>query len=250
MAQPIIRTAGDMTSVRPIDPLRNGLMPQALDQYRYFWEHLENECIEKYGYLDGIATSFGPVELAAVLMGHGNFYMSLVEEPEKMHELLKVTTDSVIRWLEAQEKVNGSLKIIAIADHIPGQVSKEHFEELWLPYTNAVTEAFPNAMMIYHNEFPIPYIEALTEFRFHVFHFGGELEPVKNALGDRVTLVGNLHPVSLMLHGSVEEVYEEARQCLRKGIPGGPFLLSTAGGLAPGTPLGNLEAMAAALKSF
>jgi hypothetical protein len=49
----------------------------------------------------------------------------------------------VIRWLEAQEKVNGSLKIIAIADHIPGQVSKKHFEELWLPYTAVQTVANP-----------------------------------------------------------------------------------------------------------
>lgn len=250
MAQPVIRATGDFASVRPINPQKDGLMPQALDQYRYFWKHLEEKFIEGYGYLDGVATSFGPVELAAVLMGHGHFYINLFEEPERLHELLKVTTDSVIRWLEAQEKVNGSLRCISIADHIPGQVSRGHFEEFWLPYTNRVTDAFPAATVIYHNEFPIPYIEALAEFRFHVFHFGGELEPVKNALGDRVTLVGNLHPVSLMLHGSVEEVHEEARQCLRKGIPGGRFLLSTAGGLAPGTPLENLEAMAAALKSF
>jgi uroporphyrinogen decarboxylase len=250
MAQPVIRKSGDFPAVRPIDPLKDGLMPRALDQYRYFWDHLDRKYIEEYGYLDGVATSFGPVELAAVLMGHGHFFMSLVTAPARIHELLKITTDSVIRWLEAQEKVNGALKVVSIADHIPGQVSRAHFEEFWLPYTRRVADAFPVATWIYHNEFPVPYAEALAGIRFHVFHFGGELEALKKALGDRITLAGNLHPVSLMLHGSAEEVRAEALRCLTNGAPGGRFLLSTAGGLAPGTPLVNLEAMAAALNSY
>lgn len=250
MAQPVIKASGDIASLRTINPHKDGLMPQALDQYSYFWEHLEKKYIEQYGYLDGVATSFGPVELAAVLMGHGHFFISLLREPGRVHELLEVTTDSVLRWLEAQEKINGSLRFISIADHIPGQVSHEHFEEFWLPYTNRVADAFPSATLIYHNEFPIPYVEALNEFRFHVFHFGGDLDPVKHALGDRVTLVGNLHPVSLMLKGPVEEIRKQAFDCLKKGAPGGRFILSTAGGLAPETPIENLEAMDAALEKF
>ena len=250
MAQPVIRNSGDFASVKPIHPQKDGLMPQALGQYKYFWKHLEKKYIENYGYLNGVASSFGPVELAAVLMGHGHFFIGLFKQPEKIHELLKVTTDSVIRWLKAQEEINGSLRLVSIADHIPGQVSRAHFEEFWLPYTNHVADEFPSARLIYHNEFPVPYVEALGELRFHVFHFGGELDPVKHALGERVTLVGNLHPVSLMLKGSVEEIQAQALDCLKEGAPGGRFILSTAGGLAPETPVENLEAMAAALKLF
>lgn len=250
MAQPVIRTEVDLRSLKKIEPKKDGLMPRALDQYRYFWDHLDVKYIEEYGYLDGLATSFGPVELAAVLMGHEHFFTKLIEDPLGVHELLKVTTDSVIRWLEAQERINGSLKRIILADHIPGQVSRSHFEEFWIPYTNTATLSFPDAMVFYHNEFPIPYVDALAEFRFHVFHFGGELGIVKKAIGEKVTLAGNLHPVSLMLSASAEEVYKAALQCLEIGASGGRFLLSTAGGLAPGTPLRNLLAMEEALDSF
>ncbi len=250
MAQPVIRSLSDLDAVRPIDPLKDGLLPRALDDYRYFWGHLDPVYIDEYGYLDGVAASFGPVELAAVLLGHAAFFLNLITEPEAVHRLLEITTESVLSWLKAHEPINGPLKRIAIADHIPGQVSREHFEEFWLPYTRRILAEFPEATFLYHNEYPIPYLDALAELDFDVFHFGGELAPVKAALGEKMTLMGNLHPVESMLAGSPERVKAEALACLDEGATGGRFLLSTAGGLAPDTPAENVAAMLEATADF
>ncbi len=250
MAQPVINSISEISSLKPVEPEKDGLMPRAMADYRYFWDHLDRRYIEEYGYLEGVAASFGPVELAAVLLGHENFYLNLVMEPDLMKALLEITTESVLRWLKAHENINGSLKRIAIADHIPGQISREHFEEFWLPYTTAVLEEFPGALVLYHNEYPIPYLEALAQLKIHVFHFGGELAPVKAALGEKITLMGNLHPIDVMLNGSPQEVYDAAVACLEQGSPGGRFLLSSAGGLAPETPLASFEAMARAVDDF
>jgi uroporphyrinogen decarboxylase len=250
MAQPVIKSMSDIRSLRPIDPNKDGMMPKALNDYRYFWEHLDQKYIDEYGYLDGIATSFGPVELAAVLLGHENFYLNLMQEPDLMHDFLNITTESVIKWLKAHEQVNGPLKRIAIADHIPGQINREHFEEFWLPYSNFVLAEFPDAIVLYHNEFPVPYLDALTAFKIHLFHFGGELAPAKASLGRDITLMGNLHPVNLLLNGTPEEIRKEALTCIEQGSPGGHFLLSSAGGMAPHTPLRNLQAMALAMTEF
>lgn len=92
-----------------------------------FWYHLDSKYAEEYGYLKGVAVSFGPVELAAVLMGHENFFLNLMLKPQSIHRLLEITTDSVIRWLRAHEDINGTLRRIAIADHIPGQIGLQHF---------------------------------------------------------------------------------------------------------------------------
>jgi uroporphyrinogen decarboxylase len=250
MAQPVLRSNADISSLRPIDPQTAGMMPEALEEYRYFHSHMDPGYADRYGYLDGIAMSFGPVELAAVLMGHESFFLNLISERESVHELLKKTTESVLRWLRAQEEVNGTLKRIGIADHIPGQVGADHFEEFWLPYTRQIADAFPAAVILYHNEFPVPYLNALGRFRFQVFHFGGELAAVKQSLGNDITLMGNLHPVHLMLNSPRKEVFEEALAVLREGAPGGRFLLSTAGGIAPDTPQENLDAMREALAVF
>ncbi|MBW1773122.1 MAG: hypothetical protein JRJ82_09550 [Deltaproteobacteria bacterium] len=250
MAQPVLKSMGDVASLKPIDPLKDGLMPKALEEFQYMWDHLDHRYMEEYGYLEGVAMSFGPVELAAVIMGYGDFYLNLRAKPEQMHGLLEITTESVLRWLKAQEKINGRLKRIGIADHVPGQISQEHFEEFWLPYSNRVVEEFPAATIIYHNEYPVPYLDALAAFKFHVWHFGGELAPAKAALGTHRTLMGNLHPIHVLLQGSPEEIYEKALACLKEGATGGRFLLSSGGGLAPDTPIKNLKSLESAWKHF
>ena len=246
MAQPVLMSVSEIHSMKPIDPKGDGFLPQALDDYRYFWDHLDHRYIDEYGYLDGVAASFGPVELAAVLLGHQKFLLSLYEEQKPIHMLLENTTESVIKWLKAQEEVNGPLKRIALADHIPGQISRDHFEEFWLPYSNRVVAEFPDVTILYHNEFPVPYLDALAEFNMHIFHFGGDLIPVKKTLGEKITLMGNLHPVDLLLNGTPDEIGRQAVTCFKHGSPGGRFFLSSAGGLAPDTPLGSFKAMAQA----
>jgi uroporphyrinogen decarboxylase len=250
MAQPVLKSVEDVASLKPIDPMKDGLMPKALEEYQYMWDHLDRKYIDEYGYLEGVAMSFGPVELAAVIMGYRDFYLNLRAEPERMHSLMAITTESVLRWLRAQEKINGSLKRIGIADHIPGQISQEHFEEYWLPYSNQVVKEFPSATVIYHNEYPVPYIDALARFKFHVWHFGSDLGPAKAALEGHQTLMGNLHPIQVLLQGSPGEVYEKALACLKEGATGGRFLLSSGGGLAPDTPRENLKSIEKAYKHF
>lgn len=248
MARPVIKSPLEIDALRPPDPQRDGLMPLALDQCRYFQDNLEQDYRDQYGFVDGVAASFGPVELAAVLMGHANFFTALLSWPEALKQLLEMTTEAVIGWLEAMEKVNGPLKFIALADHIPGQISKPLFQEFWKPYTGLVTARWPEAIVLYHNEFPVPYPGELTGLGFDIFHFGGPLAPLRRALGDSMTLMGNLDPVELMINGSRNDIGSAAADCLALGLAdNGRFLLSTGGGLAPETPPRSIAALAGAV---
>ncbi|MBI5446821.1 MAG: hypothetical protein HY900_37105 [Deltaproteobacteria bacterium] len=247
---PLLKSLSEIGRLRVPDPERDGFMPRALAEYRYFWDHLDPRYVERYGYLDGVATSFGPAELGAVLMGHGNFFLALAREPGRVHALLELTTEAVLLWLRAQEKVNGRLKRIALADHLPGQIRPEHFEEFFLPYTNRVVEAFPGALVLYHNEYPIKYLPLLARLKVSLFHFGGSVRAAKEALGGAMALMGNLAPVGLLRQGTPAEVEEEATTCLMEGVPGGRFFLSSAGGLAPDTPLENLKAAGHAIERW
>ncbi len=250
MAKPVVTAAADVAALRVPDPHKDGYAPQALEDYRYFRDNLDPRYIEEYGYLDGAAASFGPGELAAVLMGQAEFFINLFEEPGVIHELLAKTTEWCIRWYRAQEEVNGTLKRLCIVDHLPGQISLEHFEEFIRPYTNQVLAEFPGALVLYHNEYPIPYLPALAGLDVDIFHFGGSISEAKAALGDKMTLMGNLDPIELLAKGTADEVYEQSMAALEAGSPGGRFLLSSAGGMAPETPLANLEAMDRAMVDF
>jgi uroporphyrinogen-III decarboxylase len=249
-AKPCLGSTADVAALKVPDPLRDGYAPRVLDDYRYFQDHLDPRYIERYGYLDGVAISMGPGELAAVLMGQGEFFVNLLEEPQAIHELLAKTTEWCIRWYRAHEAVNGALKRLILVDHLPGQISREHFEEFVLPYTNRVLAEFSGAHILYHNEYPVPYLPALAQLDMDIFHFGGPLSDAKAALGDKVTLMGNLDPLELLTRGSAEEVYAQSLTALEAGSPGGRFLLSSAGGMAPETSLAALSAMNRAVTDF
>jgi uroporphyrinogen decarboxylase len=249
-AQPVITGPEDMDRLRPMDPEKDGLLPLALDHLHYMVDHADPRYLQKYGYLDGVGISFGPGELAAVLMGHENFFLSLFEQGPRLHRMLSVVTDSVIAWLRAQERVTGTLRRLALPDHLAGQLSREQFEEFDLPYLRRVIQAFPRALVLYHNEYPVPYPEALADLGAHVFHFGGELGPVRRALGGRMTLMGNLEPVELLRKAPPEEIRRRSLELLQEAAGPRGFLLSAGGGLAPDTPAAALEAMQRAVEDY
>jgi len=61
--------------------------------------------------------------------------------------------------------------------------------------------------------------------------------------------MGNLDPVNLLLKGTLQQVLAECKRCISIAAPGGGYLLSSAGGLAPGTPMENLKAMIDSVKT-
>ncbi len=248
-ALPAVSSPSEFGRLKPANPQQNGLMPQALKDYEYMQQNLDPKYREKYGYLDGVAVSFGPVELGAVVMGHYEFFLHIESNSSAMHELFKITTESVINWLRACERMNSKLKRVILADHIPGQVNRDIVEEYFIPYTTQIINEFSSAKFIWHNEFPIPYLEAFTSMNFDVFHFGGELAPALANLGDKMVLMGNIDAM-VLLRGQPKEVSALSRKCLEEGSQTKGFLLSAAGGVAPDTPLENIQVLLDEIRNF
>jgi len=226
-----------------VDPETDGLGPEMLGQYRYMWDNLDKSYIEEYGYLDGLGYALGPMDTAAELLGYNLLMLELIDHPKLVHDMFDLITDCLIRWLKAQEKVNGKLKRVFIPEHAHAQVSPEHFEEFCFPYMTRIFREFPAAMRLYHNEGEVYHImERIPDFGADVFHFGTEIAETKRRIGKQVCLMGNLDPLEVMLRGSSQLVERTAESCLETGAQGGGFLLSSAGGMAPGTPRENIQA--------
>ncbi len=233
------------------NPHKDGLLPKVLDECRYMWKHIDKSYIEDYGYLDGVAFSMGPCEIAGLLVGYDVYFMSMALNKRLLHNLMNITTEFAIIWLKAQEKVNGTLKRLLIAEHLPSQVSLEHSTEFCFPYIKQVYDAFPDACKIYHNEGNcLRFLPKIVDFGADIFHFGDDVEKVKREIGSKITLMGNLSPTGTFLKGTPEQVQAESLSLLKKAHGGGGFLLSTAGGLAPHTPKENIKAMIKSVKDF
>ncbi|MGQ9616496.1 MAG: uroporphyrinogen decarboxylase family protein, partial [Spirochaetota bacterium] len=203
-AQPGYRGIEEALKLDMPDFQKDGLIPPMLEQYRYFWKHLDRKYINRYGYLEGFGFSMGPVETAALVVGYENFLVGLVDFPEAVHRLLRRTTEFVVSWLRAQEKINGPLQRIYLFDHTPARVGPAHFEEFVFPYIAAVCSEFSSAIKIYHIcERNIAHVlPRLPDLGIDVLYFAADIAGVKKAAGDKVCLMGNLKPIELFLNGT------------------------------------------------
>ncbi len=198
-----------------------------------------------------MAVTVGPVETAGLLLDYQNFFLGFYDAGDKIKRLLEVVTESILRWIFAQEKVNGRLKQLIVIDHMASQITADQFEEFCFPYLEKVFREFAYADRIYHNEGNVRHVlTRIGDMGADIFHFGIEAGAAKKAIGKRVVLMGNIHPVSVLLNRGPAEVRKASWACLEAAAPGGNFILSGAGGLAPGTPRQNIEAMAEAARSW
>ena len=73
---------------------------------------------------------------------------------------------------------------------------------------------------------------------------------VKEKMGGRVALMGNVAPLGLGVRGTPEQVFAAAMQCLDKAAPGGGMILSFGGGVSPGTLPENIDALLEASRAW
>ncbi len=251
-AHPVLTSLADIDKLAIPDPARDGLMPEALGQYRYFWDHIDRRYVDEYGYLDGFALSMGPLEIVSSLRGHEGLFLDMYDDPVRLERLLEMVTEYILRWLRAQEKFNGPCKFLILVDHMPGSISLDSFERYAFPYFKHIFGQFPNAVHLYHNEgASMHYLSRIPDFGAHVFHCGKvNLAKAKKLIGDRVCLMGNLHAPTDLLTSKPERVTELCLEMLRIAAPNGGYLLCTGGAMAPGTPRDSLRAMISAAESY
>ena len=76
-----------------------------------------------------------------------------------------------------------------------------------------------------------------------------DIAEVKERVGDRMCLMGNVNPLEVGVRGTPEEVREATLDVLEKS-GGEGIILSVGGGTSPGMPKQNIEAMLQALAEF
>ena len=107
-------------------------------------------------------------------------------------------------------------------------------------------------MKIYHNDAEIDAcLDSLPDCGFNVLNWGKQTDiaEVKQRVGDRMCLMGNVNPLEIGVRGTPEEV-REATLCVLEKSGGEGIILSVGGGTSPGMPRENIVAMLDALEEF
>ena len=245
--EPLLTDLAFWAGVKPANPQEDGLMPLVLRLYEVMDERLRAE-----GWGINIVCARGPMTVASWLTGVTSLLMGVASSPAEVSKILDTMTTSIIRWLRAQLEALHQPEGVVLLDDIVGMVSKRHYEALIHPHLRRIFDAFDGLIRVYHNDTPCPHLlESLAEANFDVFNFSHEMDvgAVKAKMGHRVALMGNVPPLDVGVRGTPADVARWARECLEKGAPGGGMILSFGGGVSPGTPPENIDALLDAVRA-
>ncbi len=202
-----------------------------------------------------VAGILGPFSMMTwYLMDFETLSVSLFLDPDLVHEV----TDSWVDWaLEAGQLAfaTGGVDVFHISDDWGGTngllISPEHFREFFLqPFKKLVTGLKSLGVpVIMHNDGNIwDMLDDLVNTGIDGYHpvekgASMDLQMVKQKYPGKICPIGNVNNKTTMVTGTPEDVINETLECLKIGMPGGGYILSTDHSLHDDIPLENVKAL-------
>ncbi|MDA8233647.1 MAG: uroporphyrinogen decarboxylase family protein [Clostridia bacterium] len=243
-----VKNFADLDNLIPPDPQKDGRLPLFLEALQLLVDELGEEV--------PISTSVaGPFTTAANIRGTENFLRDLYYQPEFAHKLLRFALESTIPYIEEAAKLGVNF---GLADPTASGslISPKQFKEFVYPYLKELTDhikrvASPPSLHICGNTKKI--WQAMADTGAGTLSLDNEIDlaEAKEAVGDRVVLVGNIRPTETMYLGTPDDVVENAKECLRKAYdsPKG-YILSLGCGLPIDTKPENIHALVGAARKY
>lgn len=247
LVHPVLRSLDEVEGLQPPNPCTDGWLPVLLNLYRRTEPRIRDA-----GHEVKMVAARGPLTVASHLLGVSEFLLGLKLNPTATHRLLRLTTTLVKDWLQAQAEALSAVEGILVLDDLAGFISAKDYLEFAHPYLKEVFDAFPGTVKMFHNDSNNPTCyRYLPELGIHLFNFTHlqPLDKVRQLVGPRLCLVGNVPPLEVLAQGSPEQVKASARACLQQHPDRAGLILSAGGGTSPGTPAQNIRALVEAARS-
>ena len=243
------------------NPFTSGIMAKNWSFYEHMkanqdkYSHKGLPVISVYPYALG---TDGPMTIAAMLRGASEICLEMYEDPEYVHELLLFITQAVIKRIKAYREFMGEdikPQSWMFPDDSIELLSLEMYKEFVLPYhkmlLNELAGDGPHSIHLCGNvQRLMPTIKDELNISMWDAGFPVDYGLARKQLGPDFQIQTGPR-VSTLLHGTPEDVFNEARDILQSGImAGGRFVLRDANNLSPCTPVSNIKAMYEAAKKF
>lgn len=202
----------------------------------------------------------GPYTGAWFLRGSTALLTDFVCDPDFVHALMRFVTDAgKVRLRGAMEAGMNMVTVNDDVAHTHGPImSPRHYREFIAPCHRELVE-FGKALglkMVLHCDGNLwPLIDDVIACGFEGLHplqpdAGMDLRRVKEYLGDRLCLIGNLSVTELLPTGSPAEVEEAVIRAIADAATGGGYILSDSNVIDPGVKAANFVIMMRAAKKY
>jgi uroporphyrinogen-III decarboxylase len=215
-------------------------------------------------YLEALVTEVGETEFilsggvigtlysCGSYVGMENIYPMLIEEPDLVHYLSSRILEQKIEEIRALVAAGGDAIFIDDATATSDMISIAQYEHASLPYITEMVREIQRlgrkAILIYFggvadrlDQIVSTAADALsveTSMKGYV----NDIAEIAARVGDRLTLFGNIDPVSVLERGSEEELEAEIiRQVAAGRKCGQGFIICTGSPITPGTPVSRVQ---------
>jgi uroporphyrinogen decarboxylase len=239
----------DIGQLSPIDPYKDGRISYFLEALKVTNDKIGNEV--------SVGSSVGgPFTTAAFLRGTEEFLKDITKNPEMVHELLEISTQSVIRYIDAVCDL-GLSPGIAEPMASSNVISAKTFREFAKPYLKKCMDRIiqrrgsgttlhicGKTKKIWADMVDI----GIANLSLDNIEDIGQL---REQFGHKVCLIGNVDPVETIMEGTIEQIYNAGRECIRKaaGSPKG-FILSSGCDIPIGTHPDKIKALMDAARIY
>jgi uroporphyrinogen decarboxylase len=198
--------------------------------------------------------------LPRYLVGMQDLLMAIVAEPELVRAVVEMSVN--INLELAKEVVARGARIVYTGDDYAYNrgplMSPRHFREFFYPGLCRVMRGYKELglYVIKHTDGNLwKILDMIIDSGIDCLdpidpQAGMDLGEVKAKYGQRVALKGNVDCAQLMTFGTPQEVVEATKEALRKGMPGGGFILSSSNSIHSAVKPENYVAMLQTLREY
>lgn len=247
--KPFITDYSMLNYIDPVNPYKDGPVPLFLEACESL-KKAANDVVS-------VGCSIGgPLTIASYLRGTEDLLKDMFKDPENLHKLLRLVTESCKNCIDALSVYDIS---IAMADPVSSGtvISSKNFIEFVKPYLCEIIETAIEktgkkpSFHLCGNSYRL--WNEIASFDISVFSIDNimDLDLAKKEIGDKICLMGNVDPVEVMMMGNKDSIFNSVNNCIEKAgdNPKG-FILGPGCGLPLNTPLENIDYFMQAARIF
>lgn len=234
-------TFATLRGLKKPNPKKDGRMPVLLEAIK----RVKDEFGDTVCVTGRVAAPFSS---AALLYGLDETMMMMYDDPELLRETIKFFIDFQIEWGIEQAKAGADALWVGDCNASGHLISADQYREFALDGVKQCCKAYDemHCWSFYHaSEHSVPHIQAQIEGGISALSVGPgvDISVAKQAVRDKICLIGNIDPILYLFEKDADSVYEESKRIARIGCEGGGYIFNSGEMIPRDTPEPNILAM-------
>lgn len=241
-----IKKWSDVNRIKIPEPMQQQRMAVIIECEKILKDKIGDQ-VEIGGFTPGV------LSFAANLRNPQNIYYDVIDHPEFMHDLLKVSLEFLERFIESQI-FHGGVNIIQIFDPLINLIQESMIEEFCISYLASLIQHIKTCgskVWLITSKDSLRMINSYIELGVDILGVNEltDLVLAQQLINNRIILAGNVAAEHFVIH-QPEEIFAESCRCIEQAATGGNFILSSSAEIPVYSLEENIDAMICAAHEF